>query len=94
MNRKTSLLHSKNGDTIQFSWDDPNPVIVLISLVGGAWWMDIGKPALHPEHAKTRGCLELSRGKPPFGILPEYARHIWEALANQEGWTTEPQKTA
>lgn len=56
--------------------------------------MDIGKPALHPEHAKTRGCLELSRGKPPFGILPEYARHIWEALANQEGWTTEPQKTA
>lgn len=56
--------------------------------------MDIGKPALHPEHAKTRDCLELSRGQPPVGIHPIYARHIWEALANQEGWTTEPQKTA
>lgn len=93
MNQKTSFLYSKHGDTIQFSWHDPNPMIVLISLIGGAWTIDIGKTALHPEHAHNRDCLELSRGGPPFGILPEYARHIWEALANQEGWTTFPQKT-
>lgn len=90
MTRRTTLLHSRYGDILQFSWDDPNPTMVVVSLIAGAPSMDIGKPALHPEHAKNRDSLELSRGQPPIGMLPEYARHIWEALANHEGWTMEP----
>jgi hypothetical protein len=87
MTRRVALLQNKHGDILQFSWDSPKPMMVLLSLVGGSYHMDIGKPALHPQHAAERDALELSRGAAPTCIHPEYARHIWNALVSHCGWT-------
>jgi hypothetical protein len=82
VNRYSNIIESHFGNKIQFDWTDgPGADIVIMTLIEGAWSMDLGDSVTPAE----LGPIELVRNK-AVCLLGKYARHIWHELVNADGW--------
>lgn len=82
VNRYSNIIESHFGNKIRFDWTDgPGADIVIMTLIEGAWSMDLGDSVTPAE----LGTIELVRNKGQT-LLGKYARHIWHELVNADGW--------